>query len=123
MVLDKEAIENSADEFVSTIRRLMPKYDSDYILNTDQSGIQLEYHSSRTLSYRGEKMTTVSVRSKNAVSHSFTVQPLISLNGYLIGPLFLCLKEPSGYLSENVQVNISVHKRCCQYVERRCDTF
>jgi hypothetical protein len=75
------------------------------VINTDQSGIQLEFHSTRTLSYKGERTTPLTVRSKNAVTHSFTVQPCVSLTGKLVGPLFLCLKESTGYLSENVRVS------------------
>ncbi|CAF4807630.1 unnamed protein product, partial [Rotaria sp. Silwood2] len=96
-------MQHSADNFVSTVRKLLPKYDPDYVINTDQSGIQIELSSTRTLSHRGEKTTALSVRSKNATTHSFTVQPCISLSGKLVGPLFLCLREPSGYLSENVK--------------------
>lgn len=90
---------------MSTVRNLLPKYDPDYVINTDQSSIELELHSTRTLSFKGEKDTTLSVHSKNATTHSFTVRPCGSLSGKLVGPLFPCLKEPSGYLSKNVQVS------------------
>lgn len=92
------------------MRDLLPKYDLDYVINTDQSGIQLEFYSTRTLSYKGEKATALTVRSKNATTHSFTVQPCVSLTGKLVGPLFLCLKEPTGYLSENIRVSFSYMK-------------
>ncbi|CAF3996961.1 unnamed protein product, partial [Rotaria sordida] len=102
-VTSKEEVQHSADEFVSTVRNLLPKYNPDYVINTDQSGIQLEFYSTRTLSFKGERSTAINVRSKNATTHSFTVQPCVSLSGKLVGPLFLCLKEPAGYLSENVR--------------------
>ncbi|CAF3411410.1 unnamed protein product [Rotaria sp. Silwood2] len=106
-VTNKEEVQHSADEFVSSVRDLVPKYDPDYVINTDQSGIQLEFHSTRTLSYKGETTTALTVRSKNAITHSFTVQPCVSLSGKLVGPLFLGLKESTGYLSENVRVSVS----------------
>lgn len=87
------------------MQKLLPKYDPDYVINTDQSGIQIELSSTRTLSHKGEKATALSVRSKNAITHSFTVQPCISLSGKPVGPLFLCLREPSGFLSENIKVS------------------
>ncbi|CAF4733169.1 unnamed protein product [Rotaria sp. Silwood1] len=102
-VTNQEEVQHSADEFVSRVRDLLPKYDPDYVINTDQSGIQLEFHSTRTLSYKGETTTALTVRSKNAITHSFTVQPCVSLSGKLVGPLFLCLKESTSYLSENVR--------------------
>jgi len=48
-VLNKEDIQHAADEFISTVSKLLPKYNLDYIINTDQSGIQLELYSTRTL--------------------------------------------------------------------------
>lgn len=79
----------------------MQNYAPEEILNTDQVGLELELHSSRTLSYLGEKVTMVRVRSKNATTHSYTIQPMISAAGKLVGPLFLCLKEPKGKMSES----------------------
>ena len=34
----------------------------------------------------------------NAVTHSYTIMPVISMSGNLIGPVFLCLQEPTGKL-------------------------
>ena len=85
-------IQKSADLFVAEVRILLPRYKADYVLNTDQSGLELEVHSNRTLSYHGEKTTLSTVRSKNATTHSYTVQPMISLSGKLVGPVLLCLK-------------------------------
>jgi hypothetical protein len=62
--------------------------------------------SNRTLSYQGEKLTLSAVRSINNTTHSYTVQPIITMSGYLIGPLFLCLKEQTGRLSNNIQQNL-----------------
>jgi hypothetical protein len=77
------------------------------VINTDQSGIQLEFYSTRTLPFKGERTTAVTIRSKNVTTYSFTVQPCVSLSSKLVGPLFFCLKEPAGYLSENVRVRFS----------------
>ena len=81
----------------------LSKYHADYILNIDQSGLQLEMFSNRTLSFRGENITVSAVRSVHNTSHSYTVQPMITMSGRLIGPLFLCLKEGSGRLSDTTQ--------------------
>ncbi|CAF4688023.1 unnamed protein product, partial [Rotaria sp. Silwood2] len=100
---DTDAIIESADSFVRDAKRQMQNYTHEEILNTDQIGLELELYSSRTLSYEGEKVTMTRVRSKNATTHSYTVQPMISAAGKLVGPVFLCLKEPKGKMSENIK--------------------
>ena len=72
-------------------------------MNTDQSGLQLELYSNRTLNFQGEKTTLAAVHSVHNTTHSYTMQPMISMIGHLVGPLFLCLKEPSGRLTKNVK--------------------
>ena len=98
---DTSTIIKSTDSFVRDAKRLMQNYAHEEILNTDQVGLELELHSSRTLSYESEKVTMARVSSKNATTHSYTVQPIISAAGKLVGPFFLCLKEPKGKMSEN----------------------
>ena len=98
----KEEIKQSADEFIQKFLTLLPKYKPENVLNTDQSGLELEVYSNRTLSMKGEKITLGLVGSVHNTMHSYTVQPLISLSGHQIGPLFLCLKEPSGHLSDKI---------------------
>ncbi len=68
-VANQEKIQHSEDEFVSTVRKLSPEYYPDYEINTDQSDIQLELYFTWTLSYKGEKTTVSSVRSKNVTTH------------------------------------------------------
>ena len=66
----------------------------------------MELHSNRTLSHKGEKTTVASVRSVNATTHSYTVQQIISLGGHLIGPVFVCLKEVKGRMSDNIKAHL-----------------
>ena len=105
-VEDEGTIRTSADQFVADVRRRLPQYQEHAVLNTDQSGIQLEFHSTRTLSHQGEKVTIGSVRSVNATTHSYTAQPTITLDGYLLSPLYFCLKEPTGRLSDNIRLRL-----------------
>ena len=67
---DTEMIRTSADQFVADARKRLPQYEASEVINTDQSGIELELHSTRTLSHKGEKVTTGSVRSIDATTHS-----------------------------------------------------
>lgn len=102
---DADAIIASADSFVAEVKRQMGNYAPEEILNTDQVGLELELHSTRTLSHVGEDVTLARVRSKNATTHSYTIQPMISLAGKLVGPVFLCLKEPNGKMSDSESTN------------------
>ncbi len=83
---DADAIIESADSFVADVKRQMENYAAEEILNTDQVGLELELHSTRALSHDGENVTVARVRSKHATTHSYTVQPMISLAGKLVGP-------------------------------------
>jgi hypothetical protein len=58
------------------------------------------------LSHKEEKVTTGSAGSINAITHSYTVQPTISLDGHLLSPLYLYLKESKGHVSENIRLHL-----------------
>ena len=90
---DTDAIIESADSFVRDAKLQMLNYAHEEILNTDQVGLQLEIHSGRTLSYEGEKVTMVRVSSKNATTHSYMIQPMISAAGKLVGLLLSLFEE------------------------------
>ena len=82
-------------------------FNPSLILSTDQLGIEKEVHSTRTLSFEGEKKKTLGIlASKNATTHSYTVQPIISLDGNQIVPILLCLQEPKGKIRESVKTKL-----------------
>ena len=62
-VQNEQEIHKSANDFVSNTQKIIKKYNPDYVLNTDQSGLQLELYSNRTLSFQGEKTTLAAVHS------------------------------------------------------------
>lgn len=103
---NQETVKTSANQFVVDVRKSLFKYEADEVINTDQSGIQLELRSTRTLNHKGEKVTMGSVRSINATTYSYTVQPTITLDGHLLSPVYLCLKEPKGHMSENIRSHL-----------------
>ena len=105
-VIDADIINNSANNFVSKIKKIIPYYQQRNVLNTDQTGLQIEMVGNRTLSFKGEKTTFGKVRSVYNTSHSNTVQFIVSLTGQPIGPCFLCLKERNGYMSNNIKNNL-----------------
>lgn len=105
-IKDEELIARNAKDFVMKVQRMMPNYKRENIINTDQSGLSLEIYSNRTLSNRGEHLTVAKVRSIHNTTHSYTIQPIISMSGHQIGPLFLCLKEKNGHMSDNIKRNL-----------------
>ncbi|XP_026673599.1 uncharacterized protein LOC113464962 [Ceratina calcarata] len=98
-----DIINKSAENFILDVRQYFQNHEEACIYNTDQSGFQLEMHSGRTLSWRGEKATKTLIQSSSAVTHSYTIQPTISADGKLLSPLFLVLKESGGQLGPRVQ--------------------
>lgn len=59
------------------------------IWNYDQSGFAYEPSNLRTLSFKGERDTSLMVDSINRHTHSYTVQPMISRDGRLFPTLFI----------------------------------
>ena len=82
--------------FLNNIKPLILEYNPSCVINTDQSGFAYELHSNRTLSNKGEKLTALHICSSNAVSHSYTIQPVISIEGKLLPKFLICLQEQSG---------------------------
>lgn len=99
---DQAKILESAEEFRKIAKIEGKKYT--IVLNTDQMGFNKELHSSRTLSHKNEKTTFLAVRSLNNCTHSYTVQPIISLDGKLMDRFLLCLYEPSGRIGPRITI-------------------
>jgi len=69
----------------------------------DQSGFQLELHADRTLAEKNVKKVEFVAQSISAITHSYTIQSIISADGRLLSPLLIVLKEPSEILGPRVQ--------------------
>ena len=56
------------------------------------------------------------VKAMNAITHSYTIMPIINLTGELVGSVFICLQEPTGRLGPRVQSSIyrapNIHVTC-----------
>ena len=89
---NNEFIENEAMTFVHDVNEYTRSHPDIEVLNTDQSGINLELHSGRTLEIQGTDKVFSVVQSKNATTHSFTIQTIIKKSGKLI-PKMLMTKE------------------------------
>lgn len=69
-----------------------------------QSGFQYELTADRTLSWRGERDIIAYVDQENAATHSYTIQPIITRDGKLLGKLLICLQESGGTFGPNVRL-------------------
>ncbi|CAF1352980.1 unnamed protein product [Didymodactylos carnosus] len=105
-VVDADTINDSVNDFVNKIKKLLPHYRGRNVLNTDQTGLEIEMVGNRTLSFKGEKATFGKVRSVHNTSHSYTVQFITSLTDQPIGKWYLCLKEKNGHMSDNIKKDL-----------------
>jgi len=101
---DDSKTQKKALEFTNEINQLKSSQEIDQsrVWNTDQSGFNYEMTSARTLSVQGEKDTQGLVQSMNAMTHSYTLQVLISNDGKLAPKLLLCLQEQSRHFGPTV---------------------
>jgi len=103
---DYHIVQQSKQDFLSEYYNLLSDYDPSEVINTDQSGVEKELYSTRTLSTIGLKKIYGIVSSKNASTHSYTIQPSISLDGKVVGPILLCLQEVNGRMGDTVKKNL-----------------
>lgn len=100
-------IENSACEFQKDFaEQIMPNFRPEQIMNTDQIGFQYEMHRDRTLSDIGERSTFVRAVNQRAISHSYTVQPLINMAGKIASTFMIVFQERTGSFGPRVWSNL-----------------
>lgn len=92
-----------SNEFLEICKNVINQVDPFCVINTDQTGFNYELYSKRTLSHIGEKTTSLIVSSMSSITHSYTVQPAITMNGKLLSKFYLCLKETNGNFGPRVQ--------------------
>ena len=100
--LDLPTILRIAEEFQKTTSTIIPNFNPDFVLNTDQSSCEYRMNIQRVLSHKREKMTEVFLGDVNKVTHSYTVQYTISASGKLLPKVFFCLQEAKGTFGPRV---------------------
>ena len=80
-----ETLIASAKGFVQEINQKIAEknLNDSCILNTDQLGFQIELRYQHTLEQKGTKIVESSAQALKSLSHSYTIQPLIALEGNL----------------------------------------
>ncbi|GFU29017.1 HTH CENPB-type domain-containing protein [Trichonephila clavipes] len=86
----------AAEKFRLHTRALIPNYDKDFVLYTDQTGCQYQSTYNRTLAEQGSKVVLVKRKDMNKVTHSYTAQYVMTLSGKLLPTVFICLQEANG---------------------------
>ncbi|PAV92638.1 hypothetical protein WR25_20079 [Diploscapter pachys] len=94
--VDKTKQKEIEDKFVQEIKAYMAANPSSVVLNYDQTGVQKELRSQRTLARKGEKKVEVLASSSSALTHSHTLMPGIDHTGGINKTLFVQTAEPSG---------------------------
>jgi hypothetical protein len=100
---------NEANAFVNRVRGSIPNFAPSSIWNTDQSAFEKERMGSHTLEVKGTREVTAIVQSVSSTTHSYTVQPSISLDGKLMKPLFIILQEKDGKFPVSVAEKMYKH--------------
>jgi len=95
-MIDEQVIRERGLQFVDEARQHIEQVGADRVYNTDQSGFNLEFHAGRTLNNQGEKTILAEAQSLNSLTHSYTIQPIISADGRLLPTLLVVLQETNG---------------------------
>ena len=105
---DPEEILQEATIFVTEVNDYIQQANLSpmQIINADESGLTLELEPKRTLSFIGEKQTVGKIISKNAVTHSISVMPMIAMAEKVLGKMLVILKESEGKFGPIVCENI-----------------
>lgn len=105
-IIDKTKLDKEACEFVKKIKEDILFVGEENVFNSDQSGFNLEMHTGRSLSFKGQKQVEALAQSINSMTHSYTIQPIISATGVLVSPLLIVLKEKDGTFGPIVEKNL-----------------
>nr|AAA20582.1 putative transposase [Caenorhabditis elegans]CAA84584.1 putative transposase [Caenorhabditis elegans] len=94
--VNKELTEQAAKKFVEEVKAELATLDPDVVYNCDQSGFTKEQYCKRTLAPKGVKRVERLVQSKDALTHSYTILPMLSASGKLAPMLYVVLQEKGG---------------------------
>lgn len=119
---DEEKLLQECEKFVTFAKERITEYEPDQVFNIDQSGkcrslykisflgFQKELHTGRTLAYSGQKSVEAKIQNKSAMTHSNTIQPMISMEGTMPDPMLVILQEQgykkTGKLGPRVSQNL-----------------
>ncbi|KYQ49302.1 hypothetical protein ALC60_11634 [Trachymyrmex zeteki] len=103
---DINKLEIEANNFVEKVKQEISLIGAENVLNSDQSGFNLEMHTGHTLSFKGQQQIETLTQSTNSMTHSYTIQPIVSACGSLLSPLLIILQEKDGKFGPRVEANL-----------------
>lgn len=92
----KEKLVQESREFVSRVKSELLLIGESNIFNSDQSGFNLETHAGHTLTLKGSSKVECPAQSLNSLTHSYTIQPIVSADEDLKSSLLIVLQETGG---------------------------
>ena len=107
----KEEIEKSIEEFRELYRGRRQLVRPRLIWNTDQTGFNYEFANLRTLNFAGSRDTVLNIQERNKMTHSYTIQPIVSRDGRAIGKLLICMQEAKGQFGPRVREDVLRQER------------
>ncbi|CAG7825959.1 unnamed protein product [Allacma fusca] len=106
-VIERSQLLANSELYRNAIKKEVDRFSEKYIWSTDQTGVEYEMIGARTLSFRGERMTYgFGYSPKNAATHSYTVQPIISMAGDIVGNFYVCLQETGGKMGPRIKQSL-----------------
>jgi len=103
---DANKLKIKANNFVEKIKTEMSLVGIEYVFNSDRSGFNLEMHTGRILSFKGQQRIETLTQFTNSMTHSYTIQPLISASSSLLSPLLIILQEKDGKFGPRVESHL-----------------
>lgn len=101
-----EEIMKSAIQFQTLIQSISTDYNSDFIINTDQTGCEYRVNVSRTYTHTGEKAVELYIGDLNKIIHSYTAQYSLTKSGKILDKIFVCLQEPGDIFGVRVKKEV-----------------
>lgn len=108
-IADLPKVSDRVNDYRAKIRSDASNYQSCDVWNTDQSGFNIELLYGRTLEHKGEKQVLGSINQSNSQSHSYTIQPMISMDGIFAEKLLIVWQEREGEFGPNVREHLFTH--------------
>ncbi|XP_032675579.1 uncharacterized protein LOC116846167 isoform X2 [Odontomachus brunneus] len=122
-IVSPESVMESTIHFQYLIKAMLPDYDPDFIINSDQMDCEYRINVTRTYTHTGEKLVQLYIGDLNKISHTYTVQYSLTKSGKLLNKVFVCLQEYSDSFGVRVQKEIDTLLQLCKNVVVVCSKF
>ncbi|XP_077279989.1 uncharacterized protein LOC143907229 [Temnothorax americanus] len=95
----------SAERFQIQTKNIIPNFNLDFVINTDQTGCNYQTTYNRSLEF--QEVKTVFVKKNiNKITHSYTAQYSLTASGKLLPFVYLCMQEPTNKFGPTVSKTV-----------------